>query len=137
MKRQFYVTQYAAIFNKENRLILLRDACHDAIKGKWIMPGGHIDEDKDAISALAREIIDETGLKVSSAWVFKTVIKKYPDGDWRYVVYYVCQAKGSVRLSKEHDAFDWVDQMKAKKLIFRDREEKQLIFDLLGRKVKK
>jgi 8-oxo-dGTP pyrophosphatase MutT (NUDIX family) len=136
MKRQFFVTQYAAIFDEENRLLLLRDVSDDN-KGKWVFPGGHIGDDKDAISALARELMEETSLKLNAAWVFRTAIKKYPDGNWRHIVYYVCQAKGKVRLSKEHDVFEWTDLTKAKKMKFRDREEKQLILDLIERKVKK
>ncbi len=132
-KRKFYVTQYAAIFDKENRLLLLRDAATEAIIGKWVFPGGHIDMEADPLAALAREIKEETNLKMAAAWVFRTAVIKYEDGDWRFVVYYVCSAKGNVRLSKEHDAFEWADLEKAKKLKF-CRSERPLVLDLLERK---
>ncbi len=132
--RQFYVTQYAAIFDEEDRLLLLRDATSEWIKGKWIFPGGHVSADADPISALAREIKEETNLKMTTAWVFRAAIKKYPDGDWRFVVYYVCQAKGKIRLDKDHDSFEWADLEKAKKMGFRDSAEKRLVAELLARK---
>jgi len=132
-KRKFFVTQYAAIFDKENRLLLIRDALHESLKGTWVFPGGHIDMETDPLAALAREIKEETGLKMTAAWVFRTAILKYEDGDWRFVVYYVCAAKGNVRLSKDHDAFEWADLEKAKKMKF-CRSEKPLVLDLLERK---
>ena len=115
-------------------MLLMRNANDEQIKGKWVFPGGHIDSDADVISALAREVKEETNLKISSAWVFKTAIKKYPDGLWRYVVYYICEANGSFKLSEEHDAFEWADLKTAKKMQFRDNEEKQLVMDLIKRK---
>ncbi len=134
-KGKFYVTQYAAIFDKENRLLLLRDAVPEhSILGKYVFPGGHINMEDDPVSALAREIKEETNLKMTAAWVFSTAIKKYPDGDWRFIVYYVCHAKGSVKLDKDHDAFEWTDLAQTKKMKFRDNEEKQIIIGLLERK---
>jgi 8-oxo-dGTP diphosphatase len=135
MKKQLLVTQYAAIFDKDNKLLLMRDAVHPTTKGRWIFPGGHInDEETDAMSALSREIKEETSLDMKSAWVFKAQLKQYSDKKWRLVLYYVCNAKGNVRLSSEHDEFRWIDQKSAGKLEFRDDDEKSLIFDLLKRK---
>jgi ADP-ribose pyrophosphatase YjhB (NUDIX family) len=135
MKKKLYVTQYAAIFDKQNKILLLRDAIHPKIKGKWIFPGGHINESEtDAILALSREIKEETNLDMKSAWVFQAKMKKFPDGIWRFIVYYVCAAKGKVRLSRVHDRFEWVDTKSAESLEFRDKHEKEMILDLLKRK---
>ena len=136
MKRQFYVTQYAAIFDGQNRLLLLRDAGNDSVRGKFVFPGGHIENsDGSPLSALAREIKEETGLKLITAWIFCTSIKKAPDGKWRFIAYYVCQAKGKeIKLDEEHDAFEWADITRTKYMKFRDNAEKQIILGLLKRK---
>jgi len=48
MDKKYYVAQYAAIFDKNNRMLLLRDCTSKQTRGNWILPGGHIASDKDA-----------------------------------------------------------------------------------------
>lgn len=51
---------------QEPRVLLLRRALSDAFGGTWDYPGGSWDDsDPDIFSATAREVLEETGLKVS------------------------------------------------------------------------
>jgi len=128
MIRKFHVTQYAAIFNKKC-LLLLKDS--DRIKGTWCFPGGHVDLETDPIKALGRELNEELGVKLIKAALFNTAIKKYPSGKWKYVVYYKCLVKGSIKLSHEHSEYKWICLKDLKSMTFRDAHERQLIITLL------
>ena len=51
------------ICNDQNQLLLVRRA-RDPGKGKWGLPGGFVDRDESIEQALAREILEETSLRV-------------------------------------------------------------------------
>ncbi|MBI4170835.1 MAG: NUDIX hydrolase [Candidatus Aenigmarchaeota archaeon] len=131
-RRKFYASQYAAIL-KDKKLLMLRDAEHGKLRGKWVFPGGHIDEETDTLSALSREVKEETNLNLKSAAVFHTTIKKYPKG-WTMIIYYKCKATGKIRLDHENDAYKWISSEDAKDMKFRDEGEKKIVSGLLGGK---
>jgi 8-oxo-dGTP diphosphatase len=47
--------------------ILLIKRANDPFKGYWALPGGYVDWDETTEEAVAREVMEETGLKVISA----------------------------------------------------------------------
>ena len=53
------------VINRNGKTLLLRSAGgeHD---GEWDLPGGHIKRDENILSALQREVFEETGLTISS-----------------------------------------------------------------------
>lgn len=59
MKKHFCVSVF--VFSKENRKFLLID--HKKL-GKWVQPGGHVEENEDPEEAALREVYEETGIKV-------------------------------------------------------------------------
>ena len=56
----------ALILNKKNELLVCRRA-KDPAKGTLDLPGGFIDMDETAEEGVAREVLEETGLKVKEA----------------------------------------------------------------------
>jgi ADP-ribose pyrophosphatase YjhB (NUDIX family) len=56
----------ALISNEGGQLLLVRRAC-DPGKGRWGLPGGFVDRDETVEQAMAREVREETGLKVVEA----------------------------------------------------------------------
>ncbi len=130
--KRFYVTQYAAIFNR-NKMLMLRNVIGSKYMNCWVFPGGHIDEDKNPIAALAREVKEETNLNLKGAIIFKSDIKKYPTG-WRYVVYYKCRATGKIKLDYENDAYRWASLSDVGRMKLRDKKEKRIVLELLKRK---
>jgi mutator protein MutT len=99
----------ALLLDTEGRCLLLRrSAASKDNAGKWEMPGGKIDPDESFDVALAREVREETGLTIRLIRPFETAMSDLPD---RQVVYLVMLAQaepGKVRLSEEHDEFQWV-----------------------------
>jgi len=81
--------------------------------GKYGLPGGRINPEESFYDALAREIKEETGLKVG-------VVKPVHVGEWWpnikgqknhiVAVFVLCNSlTDEVVLSTEHDSYEWVD----------------------------
>jgi 8-oxo-dGTP pyrophosphatase MutT (NUDIX family) len=98
------------------RVLVLRND-----RGEWELPGGRLDDGETPEEALRREILEETGLRVTvgslvDAWVFqvtpreKVLILQYAcrlsDRRWQHA----CRAngKGGVRISHEHSGSIWL-----------------------------
>lgn len=67
----------ALIFDSQNRLLVIERAREPA-KGKFGIPGGFIDFDENAESALAREVFEETNLKLDTFEFFGSFPNMYP-----------------------------------------------------------
>lgn len=52
-----------AIVEKDGKLLMIQEGRKD-VYGKWNLPAGHVDFGEDLISAVVREVKEETGLKV-------------------------------------------------------------------------
>ena len=70
----------ALVVDAEGRLLLGRRAfAPDA--GMWDTIGGFLDEDEDALTALHREVLEETGLEVSVTEFVGAFSDRYGDGE--------------------------------------------------------
>ncbi len=102
----------AAIFH-EGAVLLLRRV--PDFPGLWELPGGSVESGETLGAALAREILEETGLSVRTGLPFHASTFEADAAEGGRVtvvaVEYLCEAKsrGPVRLSpSEHDGFAWV-----------------------------
>ncbi|MBI3190915.1 NUDIX hydrolase [archaeon] len=133
------VMQYAGIFHK-NRMLLVRYSDYVAyMKDMWFLPGGHVEEsDKNPVSAIKREVLEETGLKIKNVKIFCLQTRKYYDKEMRFIVYYTANISGStnVRLSSEHTAYEWVEMkdLKRKKFISKKSSEAVRMLVKAGRR---
>lgn len=109
----------ALVVNHEGKVLLLRksndDLRHSGNSGKYNLPGGKINVGETITDALAREVKEETGLKITN-----TNLQPFFAGDWRPVVhseqlqiigmFFVCHDwEGEVVLNDEHDAYVWIN----------------------------
>ncbi|MEM6777160.1 MAG: NUDIX domain-containing protein [Planctomycetota bacterium] len=81
------------IINSRGRLLLVRRS-RDPGAGKWGLPGGFVDRNETIESALHREIMEETGLKVTRQTLLTTGPNSYTyQGVTADVVdlFYVCR----------------------------------------------
>ena len=89
-------------------LLLQRSVKSRGNPGRWEFPGGKVDAEEAFDAALIREVGEETGLKIRLDEPFGTSESKLGR---RHIVYLVMKAtaeKTGVRLSEEHDAFQWL-----------------------------
>jgi len=106
----------AVIVNDEGKILFLREAAtyeEGTNLGRYQIPGGRVNIGEPFMDALKREVMEETGLEVEvgqplyvGEW-FPTI-----KGNKNQIVaiFYVCKPLTfDVKLSEEHDAFEWAD----------------------------
>lgn len=102
-----------------NYLFIQRsDALPDGSGIRWDVPGGRIDPEETLMSALAREILEETGMKLQDgAQLLDAQDIIVPEAALHVVrLTYSVQVRGSLRLSDEHQSHVWVSLKEAEKL---------------------
>lgn len=64
MKKSLVVAK-AVIFDKDKNILLIRRSESDPRRPlQWDLPGGWVEDDEDFVVAVAREIDEETGIKI-------------------------------------------------------------------------
>ena len=91
-------------------LFLRREPKFKAGPQKWDIPGGRIEPDEPLEKALAREVLEETGLTLKNVDKLLTAQDIFVPGKAIHVVRltYVGQALGEVVISDEHDSCSWM-----------------------------
>ena len=110
MAQPFALSMKVVIRDMAGRcLVIQRSAASKNNAGKWDFPGGKVDPGERFDQALAREVLEETGLTVELTGLAGSAQSQAPG---RMVVYLIMEARlvaGEVRLSDEHSAFRWVE----------------------------
>ena len=100
-----------AVISKNNKFLLLERVPSDTMGGFVGIPSGTVEAGEELLTALAREVQEETGLIVTS------VLEYLGSFDWtsssgkktRHFNFLVEVAEGEIRLSPtEHQAYYWV-----------------------------
>jgi 8-oxo-dGTP diphosphatase len=124
----------AVIINEKNEALILREGdtyVEGTNIGKFGLPGGRLDPGEAWDEGLRREVKEETGLEVE-------ILHPVYIGEWRPVikgvphqivaVFVACRAKDTskIRLSEEHDHFEWVTLGSMKTFNLMDPDDKVL-----------
>ena len=109
-------------------LLLRRSPGERLYPGMWQMVTGRIEEGESALDTARREIREESGIVAERLVVVPYVASFYfvPDDAVHHVPVFACEAIGTedVRLSSEHDAFDWLEYDEAwQRLVFPGHRE--------------
>jgi 8-oxo-dGTP diphosphatase len=81
------------VTDTDGRLLLIQRGKEPAL-GCWSVPGGRVEWDETLVEAAAREVLEETGLKVVVGDLVGTVERDAPDGSV-YVIYdFACTPDG-------------------------------------------
>jgi 8-oxo-dGTP diphosphatase len=87
--------------------ILLIKRGNDPFKGHWALPGGYVDWNETTEEAVAREVLEETGLKVISAKL--TGIYSSPSRHPQQVITigYLVETSGEPKAGDDALEFNW------------------------------
>lgn len=107
--------QKCIIVGQDGRILALKRAPDDHSRGgNWDLPGGGYEQGEDVISAIKREVMEESGLTVNTLQpVFFAnrigVEEGFFKGDTVFATCYASSNwKGEVALSAEHTEYKWV-----------------------------
>jgi 8-oxo-dGTP pyrophosphatase MutT (NUDIX family) len=97
-----------ALVERHGRVLLVRRAAWDTFPSHWELPGGKVDAHEPVDAALARELVEETGLAVDGeARLAGAHRMRSPSGRAVEERVYRVNARGMVELSDEHDDYLW------------------------------
>lgn len=110
-------------------LIMRRSYVEDVFQGEWDIPGGRIDAGTSLRENLAREMMEETGLIMTSEPSVIGAQDIFLPQQNRHVVRvtYTGTAEGEPRLSDEHTEYQWVTLAELKALENLDSYVKALL----------
>ena len=101
----------AIVTNQEGQILLVRRA-KDPGKGRWGLPGGFVDRYEVIEDAVAREVLEETSLRVTRCEYLMSSPNRYNYGGIVAPVidlFYRCDVDGEITLADgELDHFEWV-----------------------------
>ncbi len=120
-----------ALIVKHGKVLIIREAAtygDGTQRGRYHLPGGRVESGETYKAALRREVKEETGLDI-------TIQQPLYVGEWRPVirgvphqiiaVFFVCTPKtDQVKLSSEHDDYQWIYPLKQKDFDIMDPEDK-------------
>jgi nucleoside triphosphatase len=105
----------ALILNENNHLLLVRT---HKWKGKYTIPGGHVELGETLLDAVKREVFEETRLEVTKAEFLCYQEFIFDESFWKkkhFIFFdFVCQVRSSsVQLNEEAQEYLWVDPQEA------------------------
>lgn len=117
--------------NPDGKFLLIRRSSdkYQAVQQKWDIPGGRIDPGTSLRENLARELMEETGLTMTSEARAVAAQDIFATDQDRHIVRitYVGTAEGQPKLSDEHTDYQWVTFVELKQLDNLDRFLKALL----------
>lgn len=122
MRGQIVILMVTAVISSNGKyLVLKRSEKNLTNKGKWQFPEGKVKFGENLISALKREVREETGLGVVDAKLLgiHSSVSKEARGAFRlFRSVFRCRVVGKINLSGEHSEYAWVDKRQMEKLNF-------------------
>ncbi|MCK5413302.1 MAG: NUDIX hydrolase [Candidatus Pacebacteria bacterium] len=117
------VSQKAIIYNKQGQILILhRTSGAPSNPNSWDLPGGELDFGEDVLDGIIREIREETNLTCKDIKPFDVESHIDENGEFWVTIAYKCHCNlGDIKLSFEHDQFQWISKKEINKFEFSNK----------------
>jgi mutator protein MutT len=103
------ITVVMSVIWKNNKVLLLKRApTQRNFPGLWDFPGGKLEPNESSLAGVRREAFEETSLDVEPDKLVCTFNFNISSAEVHVEIFSVKSATGTVKLSEEHTAFEWV-----------------------------
>lgn len=97
------------IINSKDQILITQRPQHASHGGQWEFPGGKLETDEDALSALKREIQEEVGLAVHHAELILELSHCYGSKVVNLLVFHVKDFVGKAKCLESQMDLRWVN----------------------------
>ena len=130
--RETRVLCETVLVNSDNKILILKRSDSDEKRpGQWDVPGGHMDPGELVLGAAARELQEETGIRVEPRRLRMLYALTARRGDINVVWLFFTgnsESDQPVALSDEHSDYRWVSLAEAISLIDYDLQKEALSY---------
>ncbi|MGI2854839.1 8-oxo-dGTP diphosphatase MutT [Shewanella algae] len=110
------------VIKSGEQILLAKRHGHLHQGGKWEFPGGKVETGETVTQALARELIEEVGLKVTGSTPFMLLSYDYPDKQVLLDIHLVTEFSGTA-YGVEGQQVEWVHLEKLQEYAFPDANQ--------------
>lgn len=104
-------------------------------RGYWNFPKGKIETEEKSWEAAAREVREETGLKISDLRFKKNfkayekfIFQRQKEKVFKIVIFYLAESKKhEIKISKEHEGYGWFTHKEAMKVLGKYRDSQRVL----------
>lgn len=96
------------IIGADRRVLITQRRADQALPLQWEFPGGKVEPGEAPVAALARELAEELGVRVTVGRIWDVLFHAYPDFDLVMLVYACGLAPGSAPRAVEVADLAWV-----------------------------
>lgn len=123
-----HVSQKLIIKDQSGRILALMKSGTDSTRPHtWDLPGGQVEEGENLEASARREVMEETRLEISKPRFVHADARVARDGRYWVVLFSTAESVGTdIKLSDEHEAYEWLDRKE-----FAARESSDRIRELL------
>jgi len=121
-----HVVTNVIVANQDDQILLVKRGLSSINGGKWGLPGGFVDRDETVKQAAEREILEETGYKISEVNLLKIIDNPNRAHEDRQNILFVYTAKATEKIGegdiRESSEITWFNLNKLP-------EKKEFAFD--------
>lgn len=125
------------VFNSDKQLLIAKRPDHVHQGGLWEFPGGKVEENESAFTALVREFKEEIGIEIKQADSFMEIHHQYPDKNVFLDIWISRNFEGEIiseNLGAEGQEIKWIALADLRKYSF-PAANQEIINKLLSEKI--